>query len=468
MNSSKSKRVHDPSDDEINERVERFNQILYRILQYQSVPEESACEFEKEIKSLGTIFEYPVLFNIRRPETNGVLSLPSDIIIFPGDHYEIPDYNAEKQKGIKAEERYLGDNRPFQKPLHKRLPEIFNAGRNIIRYNQPFLFPAADALIDLMEKKLTTAILSKMLAFHFNLADTHHPQLLCMITRKVYLSYTFRGRPTEEDIKNGISICSGRMDDIFHLASKNLEPGYVRYHPVFIKRNNYYKKMAGALPYKLPEEVSAIINQYSYDKAGSLTMDVLIKLMRVFQAEDPSFKPYNDVINSIAENVRYKNVPDKLSKIEITKNNNVLLTDYGIEIKLTPLQSALYQLLMNYPDGLDFRITDCQQEFNTILNTLTPDFGAYNQYLSTELFSKDQILLLQTIHEISDAFLRIMDDTVSWYFYIVEKPARYFRIMSLTLKSALPEGYANDAEVDVRNLSESDYRDSHMNEKYPD
>jgi hypothetical protein len=43
-----------------------------------------------------------------------------------------------------------------------------------------------------------------------------------------------------------------------------------------------------------------------------------------------------------------------LSKLVIDNNNRIFLPDFGnIEIKLRPLEKALYILYLNHPEGLD-------------------------------------------------------------------------------------------------------------------
>ena len=64
----------------------------------------------------------------------------------------------------------------------------------------------------------------------------------------------------------------------------------------------------------------------------------------------------------------------KLSRLTITKENNLLLTDYeNKEVKLEPIVKAVYLLFLNHPEGMAFKcLPDYREELTRIYVKLKP------------------------------------------------------------------------------------------------
>ena len=57
----------------------------------------------------------------------------------------------------------------------------------------------------------------------------------------------------------------------------------------------------------------------------------------------------------------------KLSRIVITKDNRIILQDFGVEIHLKPLPKAIYLLFLRHPEGIRFKdLPDYTDELRTI------------------------------------------------------------------------------------------------------
>lgn len=85
----------------------------------------------------------------------------------------------------------------------------------------------------------------------------------------------------------------------------------------------------------------------------------------------------SEVKRLVAE-LREKKVPEKeiidlfvrkakLSRIVITKDNRIILQDFGVEIHLKPLPKAIYLLFLRHPEGIRFKdLPDYTDELRTI------------------------------------------------------------------------------------------------------
>jgi len=65
--------------------------------------------------------------------------------------------------------------------------------------------------------------------------------------------------------------------------------------------------------------------------------------------------------------------PQKLSKLRVTEDYRILLTDYdNLEVHLTPLQKALYLFFLNHPEGIFFKdLSDYKEELKNIYKKLS-------------------------------------------------------------------------------------------------
>ena len=73
----------------------------------------------------------------------------------------------------------------------------------------------------------------------------------------------------------------------------------------------------------------------------------------------------------------------KLSKLTITKDYTIILTDYNKEVKLEPLVKAVYILFINHPEGIAFKyLPDYREELTQIYVKLKP-LGMNNRVLQS-------------------------------------------------------------------------------------
>lgn len=73
----------------------------------------------------------------------------------------------------------------------------------------------------------------------------------------------------------------------------------------------------------------------------------------------------------------------KLSKLTITQDYTIILTDYNKEVKLEPLVKAVYILFINHPEGIAFKyLPDYREELTQIYVKLKP-LGMNNRVLQS-------------------------------------------------------------------------------------
>ena len=73
----------------------------------------------------------------------------------------------------------------------------------------------------------------------------------------------------------------------------------------------------------------------------------------------------------------------KLSKLTITKDNSIMLSDYNKEVKLEPIVKAVYLLFLNHPEGIAFKcLPDFREELTQIYVKLKP-FGMSERVLQS-------------------------------------------------------------------------------------
>lgn len=101
----------------------------------------------------------------------------------------------------------------------------------------------------------------------------------------------------------------------------------------------------------------------------------------------------------------------KLSKLTITKDYILLLSDYNKEVKLEPIVKAVYLLYLNHPEGISFKyLPDYRKELADLYQKIKP-FGLTERAIrSIEDVTNP---LLNSINEkcsrIRAAFLPIVD-----------------------------------------------------------
>ena len=111
----------------------------------------------------------------------------------------------------------------------------------------------------------------------------------------------------------------------------------------------------------------------------------------------------------------------KLSKMVITKDYRLILTDYhDMEIKMEPLVKAVYLLFLKHPDGIRFKeLPDYRDELTEIYLKLKPNGLTDKVRKSIEDVTNP---LLNSINEkcarIRGAFVGQFDNYLAKYYYI--------------------------------------------------
>ena len=113
----------------------------------------------------------------------------------------------------------------------------------------------------------------------------------------------------------------------------------------------------------------------------------------------------------------------KLSKLTITKDYILLLSDYNKEVKLEPIVKAVYLLYLNHPEGISFKyLPDYRKELADLYQKIKP-FGLTERAIrSIEDVTNP---LLNSINEkcsrIRAAFLPLVDTSLLDQYIIIGK-----------------------------------------------
>ena len=114
----------------------------------------------------------------------------------------------------------------------------------------------------------------------------------------------------------------------------------------------------------------------------------------------------------------------KFSRITITKDSTVLLTDYdNKEVKMEPMTKAVYLLYLRHPEGIAFKqLPDYRKELADIYEKMKP-FGLNDRVLkSIEDVTNP---LLNSINEkcsrVKAAFTSVVDPSLADHYYIIGK-----------------------------------------------
>lgn len=120
----------------------------------------------------------------------------------------------------------------------------------------------------------------------------------------------------------------------------------------------------------------------------------------------------------------------KFSKLTITKNGAVVLSDYGKEVKLEPIVKAVYLLYLKHPEGIAFKcLPDYREELTDIYVKIKP-YGLNDRAIrSIEDVTNP---LLNSINEkcsrIKAAFQAEVDASLAEQYYILGKSGEIKKI----------------------------------------
>jgi hypothetical protein len=119
-------------------------------------------------------------------------------------------------------------------------------------------------------------------------------------------------------------------------------------------------------------------------------------------------------------NSRTFEIYPQLSRLLVTNENKVILIDYNKEIKLTPLQKALYFLFLRHPEGILFKyMYDYKEELLALYKNLMYFDGWENAVESIkDLTNPTNNSINEKCSRIKEAFISCCDNSIAKYYYI--------------------------------------------------
>lgn len=112
-----------------------------------------------------------------------------------------------------------------------------------------------------------------------------------------------------------------------------------------------------------------------------------------------------------------------LSKIEITADYKIMLSDYGKEVKMTPLQKTLYIFYLRHPEGVAFKMLSAYyDELLDIYKVLSNREDLQKQQHSIRrLVDATDNAINEKCSRIKEAFLKVVDDFIAQNYYLCLK-----------------------------------------------
>lgn len=112
-----------------------------------------------------------------------------------------------------------------------------------------------------------------------------------------------------------------------------------------------------------------------------------------------------------------------LSKIEITTDYKIMLSDYGKEVKMTPLQKTLYIFYLRHPEGVAFKMLSAYyDELLAIYKVLSNREDLQKQQHSIRrLVDATDNAINEKCSRIKEAFLKVVDDFIAQNYYLCLK-----------------------------------------------
>lgn len=115
------------------------------------------------------------------------------------------------------------------------------------------------------------------------------------------------------------------------------------------------------------------------------------------------------------------------SKIEITADYKLLLSDYEKEVKMTPLQKTLYIFYLRHPEGVAFKMLSAYyDELLAIYKVLSNREDLQKQQHSIRrLVDATDNAINEKCSRIKEAFLKVVDDFIAQNYYLCLKKENY-------------------------------------------
>lgn len=116
-----------------------------------------------------------------------------------------------------------------------------------------------------------------------------------------------------------------------------------------------------------------------------------------------------------------------LSKIEITADYKLLLSDYEKEVRMTPLQKTLYIFYLRHPEGVAFKMLSAYyDELLAIYKVLSNREDLQKQQHSIRrLVDATDNAINEKCSRIKEAFLKVVDDFIAQNYYLCLKKENY-------------------------------------------
>lgn len=127
----------------------------------------------------------------------------------------------------------------------------------------------------------------------------------------------------------------------------------------------------------------------------------------------------DDLVNELKS---VQTVP-ALSRMEITDDYRIILTDYDKEVKMTPIQKALYIFYLRHPEGVEFKVLSAYyDEILAIYKVLSNRENAEKQRESVRrLVDVTDNAINEKCSRIKESFLKVADDFIARNYYIVAR-----------------------------------------------
>lgn len=118
-----------------------------------------------------------------------------------------------------------------------------------------------------------------------------------------------------------------------------------------------------------------------------------------------------------------KSKDDKLSRVLITKDYRIILQDYNdMEIKMTPLQKALFFLFLRHPEGIIFKyLPDYREELNELYKRVKPSYDRVSLNSILKVTDPTDNSINENIAKIRAAFISQFDERLAKHYFIIGK-----------------------------------------------
>lgn len=179
---------------------------------------------------------------------------------------------------------------------------------------------------------------------------------------------------------------------------------------------NYTLQLKDELDY-LPESCSEYNENIKLDKETQIKVDTILNELSELRKNGDLLKVLPIIEKYIEEN---NTSIDKLSKLVIDNNYNILLPDYNLEIKLSHLTKSIYFLFLENKEGI--RLTDLHKyktDLFKIYNAIS-----YREDYDKMLISINDVIDISTnsiyvhLSRIKSAFTKVLHPTIAQHYIV--------------------------------------------------